>query len=138
VGSDRVRLPPAPVHGLDRRRFRLIRAELRQRLRNHCGPVNANVIAKQSKLRVSGAIKPYLNAVAASGFLALAVGALARCAAHFRYCRRFASAFCRPASVRGPVLRPPCHLQRFRPGILIVWQGVPRCVRARHLLRSDL
>ena len=39
-----------------------------------------------------------------------------------------------PSSVRGPVLLPPCNLQRFRPPMAGFWQSVPRRVLAKHLV----
>ena len=39
-----------------------------------------------------------------------------------------------PSSVRGPVLLPPCSLQRFRPPMAGFWQSVPRRVLAKHLV----
>lgn len=40
-------------------------------------------------------------------------------------CLRFRSALFRPAGVFGPVLNPPCHLHRGRPGAHIALQGQP-------------
>ena len=40
-------------------------------------------------------------------------------------CLRFRRAFLRPSGVFGPVLSPPCHLQRGRPGAHIALQGRP-------------
>lgn len=40
-------------------------------------------------------------------------------------CLRFRSALFRPSGVFGPVLSPPCHLQRGRPGAHIALQGRP-------------
>lgn len=39
--------------------------------------------------------------------------------------------------VFGPVLSPPCHLQRLRPGTFPPWQGVPLRVRAPQGGRLD-
>ena len=39
-----------------------------------------------------------------------------------------------PSGVRGPVLLPPCNLQRVRPRMAGFWQGVPLRVLARHRL----
>lgn len=47
------------------------------------------------------------------------------CAALGRYCLKFARALARPTAVFGPVLRPPCHLQRALPGSLSARQGFP-------------
>lgn len=65
-------------------------------------------------------------------------GSIATCAAA-RYWRRFSRARTLPAAVRGPVLRPPCHLQRVLPGSLRAWQGLPsRRRRAPHERRSRM
>ena len=39
-----------------------------------------------------------------------------------------------PSGVRGPMLLPPCNLQRFRPPMAGFWQSVPRRVLAKHLV----
>ena len=39
-----------------------------------------------------------------------------------------------PSGVRGPVLLPPCNLQRVRPPMAGFWQSVPRRVLAKHLV----
>ncbi len=43
-----------------------------------------------------------------------------------------------PAAVFGPVLLPPCSLQRFRPLMAGFWHGVPRRVLARQRLPGQL
>ncbi len=45
---------------------------------------------------------------------------------------RFKATFAFPAEVRGPVERPPCHLQRPPLPRPLAWQGVPLRVRAPH------
>ena len=53
-------------------------------------------------------------------------------------CRRLASERALPSNVLGPVLRPPCHLQRLFPGSLRAWHGFPsRRRRAPQGLRSS-
>jgi len=59
----------------------------------------------------------------------------ARWALDRRPCFVFAAATrALPSGVRGPVLRPPCSLQRFRPPMAGFWQSVPRRVLAKHLV----
>jgi hypothetical protein len=63
-----------------------------------------------------------------------ACGAPHRC----RNCRRLASAFAFPSAVLGPVLMPPCHLQRPVPSRPRPRQGCPARVLAPHAAGQGL